>query len=650
MKLKSIVLILALLVSSLALAMPKAKGQMPNQFFLDPTPKIGHVGTDVSIDVKVYPTGFEMNAYQFALVWNPAVLKYKSITWGWLEELPDYTTTKLTTLSTTGNRLDVFEGFDDVTKAKTGLYFPIGDFNFDGSVDSTDLGMMGSAWNSFTGDPNFNPVCDLYPDGGIDSSDLGILGSHWNESPTPGLSNPVVLATITWTVMAGGSTDLTFADYALWATGLVSQGCTALNGLFYTYEPYVDFKWTPQNSTTFDYTGPRAGEPITYDGSASHPVYPGDSIASYSWNLNGTPATGVTATGSFPTYSKQGHDIALTVTTTLGYSYTLHKTLTIDRDISIFSIWPSMEDLEGSIEYSFVSGKYVFVYVRYANIGTITEYTDNSFGDFPTGTRCQLYLIHSDGTEERLGGSSSAKAVRRYWNYTAGHTSLDRLYDWAPLVGTGLWVYWDTQGMAAENDLMFKANFTDTGTGNDPFAGDTDLSNNVLWFGPFNITAGYADDLRIEADYNYDNGYYQPKAPWGTNFNYGYGSEYLNPYTGQMNGFTPIAPGDSTTVWVDISNVGTNDETVTWHVEIGTTYIYTETDTMLAGTYNTYSFTWNVPTSYAGTYQLDVYIEPVSGETGRWATWDNNTPYNINTYGLHFPFAYDSWVIQVSFP
>jgi len=56
-----------------------------------------------------------------------------------------------------------------------------GDINGDGVVDSTDLGTMGSAWNAFLGDLNYNPACDLNGDGVVDSADLGIMGAHWNE-------------------------------------------------------------------------------------------------------------------------------------------------------------------------------------------------------------------------------------------------------------------------------------------------------------------------------------------------------------------------------------------------------------------------------------------------------------------------------------
>jgi hypothetical protein len=69
---------------------------------------------------------------------------------------------------------------DQMTSASlTFTIYMVGDVNQDGSVDSTDLGLLGLAWGTTLGDPNWNPSCDLYEDGAIDSSDLGVMGLHW---------------------------------------------------------------------------------------------------------------------------------------------------------------------------------------------------------------------------------------------------------------------------------------------------------------------------------------------------------------------------------------------------------------------------------------------------------------------------------------
>jgi parallel beta-helix repeat protein len=58
----------------------------------------------------------------------------------------------------------------------------LGDVNADGVVDSTDLGILGSAWGSFKGDPNYISEADINEDSVVDSSDLGIMGAHWGET------------------------------------------------------------------------------------------------------------------------------------------------------------------------------------------------------------------------------------------------------------------------------------------------------------------------------------------------------------------------------------------------------------------------------------------------------------------------------------
>jgi hypothetical protein len=642
MKLKSSILILALLVSSLAVAVPMARAVDP-EFQFNPDPVIANVGTEVEIQIRLNTVG-SFNAWEATIRWNKNVLKYKGITWGWLST-------------------------ED-----------IGDFNDDYVLDSTDLGIMGAAWGAFIGDPNWNPACDLNGDGVIDSTDLGTLGAHWGHFGTPSEtelavlspignelsiyegfndpayenpgSTPFLLATVKFLVLSGGISNLEFLDYEhLWGAGAVLIPCTTNDGYLYTLQPFVDFTMTPANAATFNYKSARPGETITFDGSASSSA-DGDTITGYAWSIDGLAnGTAVTTTGSFATYSKTAHDVALTVSDSGGHSYTLHKPYTVNRDISMFSIWPSMEDYQGSIEFEFVSGKYVVILVRYANIGTITEYTDNAFGDFPATAEVQLYLIHSDGTEEKIDSTYGGR-LRRYWNYTQNAAALTRLYDWQPVVGVSRWKFWDLWGASPETDLHFKANFTDTATGNDPFIGDTDLANNELWFGPFDIVAGSDHDIRIEGIYEYDDcGYYTPIAPFGTAYKYYYGGKFLNPVSGVMGPFDPVQPGMQFNLTVDMSNVGAFDETgVVWHVYAGDTEIYTSTDDLDTATgYFSFEFPWDT-TLFAGVYTLTVYVEPVSGETGLWATWDNNTPENNAFYGLKYFNAYDDWGVLTAHP
>jgi len=57
-----------------------------------------------------------------------------------------------------------------------------GDLNGDRFVDSTDQDILGMAWGSTIGEPNYIPEADLNGDGVVDSTDYGILGVNWGHS------------------------------------------------------------------------------------------------------------------------------------------------------------------------------------------------------------------------------------------------------------------------------------------------------------------------------------------------------------------------------------------------------------------------------------------------------------------------------------
>jgi len=56
-----------------------------------------------------------------------------------------------------------------------------GDFEPDGQVDFADVAILGLAWQSSTGEPNWDSVCDISEpnDGVIDELDLAVVGTHW---------------------------------------------------------------------------------------------------------------------------------------------------------------------------------------------------------------------------------------------------------------------------------------------------------------------------------------------------------------------------------------------------------------------------------------------------------------------------------------
>jgi len=613
MKLKSMILILALLVSALPIALTKPAMSTPDdEFQLSPNPQTGSVGTIVSIAVTVDAFS-NLNGYEFALKWEKSVLVYKGVTWGWLEDAEN-STTKATSLSTIGNELDVFEGFTDPTVTKSS----------------------------------------------------GV---------------PQTMATVSWTVVAGGATDINFTVHHLWTTGVVEIASTAVDGYFYTPQPYVDFFWTP--------SAPRAGETVTFNASACYsPKTPPANPLTYQWYIDDADGgTGVTATSSFATYSKVAHNITITVTDKDGDSLTVEKDLKIDRDLAMFSVWPSIEDYEGSIPAEIPSGKAVIIYVRTANIGTITEYTDNSKGDFPSSTAIGLFLLKPDGTEEKLGSTSGMK-LRRY-RYAESASYWYYKYDWDPTVGSGYWFVWYTYGYAP-GTYQLKANFTV------PVPGDTDSSDDVIITTPFQLVQSYEYDLMLDGCTNWydDVGYTHPYPPFpGTTFTF-----FNGPYTpgdianvtfwfsnvgkyiadtnldgavdssdlGEMGAAWNSFLGDKTyNSWCDFNLDGSVDSTDLGRMGAEWNWVYPDFDVKvwitfgqngatIASTTVTVSFgvsdqevtlQWDT-TGYYGTYTINAHVETLPGETDKWNTWDNNVPDQL----IAFWNAYDDWGVFNTYP
>jgi len=607
---KSLILIAALLVPTLLYSAPTTKATGDN-FYFDPTPTTGHVASTASVNVKL-DAFTNLNAYQFTFRWDQTILKFSSITFVYLHTVGS--TANNYAVSIVGNSITAAEWFTDpagvvsssnqilatitwnvlsggecvlnmtahtywhpdltepATTATNGYFYTyepyvaftntpsapragetvtfdgsasratqmaIGDFNGDGVVDSTDLGTMGSAWNAFLGDLNYNPACDLNGDGVVDSTDLGILGAHWNE----------------------------YGNY----------------------------------------------------------------ITGYKWWIDGVdPPGSETLTTSFASYSKIPHNVTLVVTDSYGYSYALEKDITVNRDLAMFSIWPSYEDYEGSINTTIPIGKYVIVYGRWANIGTITEYTDNSKGDFPSTTAYNLYLVHSvsgvpDMSTAELLATRAGKKLRRYYVFPdANFADAYFAYDWAPVVGVGYGYYWDTAGRAPENDLYFYANLTHV-------AGDTDATNDFLWFGPFNLTAGFDHDIRIEGTYTNDAvDYYHPYGPF--------------PSTTALYYYGPYGSSDLVNVSVDITNNGIYNETnvhVWLSVGSNTGPMVVEAYVNITiGQYLEVDLPGFASSLVAGTStNIYAHVDPVPGETSQWNTWDNNVP----GQAIAFFNAYDTW-------
>lgn len=55
------------------------------------------------------------------------------------------------------------------------------DLNQDGKVDTRDLGIVGLAFGSYPGAPNWNPIADVNNDGYVDMVDMALVASHFGE-------------------------------------------------------------------------------------------------------------------------------------------------------------------------------------------------------------------------------------------------------------------------------------------------------------------------------------------------------------------------------------------------------------------------------------------------------------------------------------
>jgi ABC-type transport system substrate-binding protein len=64
----------------------------------------------------------------------------------------------------------------EVESALVDMFHWYGDVNSDGFADETDIDLIGLAWGSYPGHPNWDPRCDLNPDNFIDAEDARICG------------------------------------------------------------------------------------------------------------------------------------------------------------------------------------------------------------------------------------------------------------------------------------------------------------------------------------------------------------------------------------------------------------------------------------------------------------------------------------------
>jgi len=68
-------------------------------------------------------------------------------------------------------------------------FHQMGDVNWDGYIDGTDVGLIQEAFGSKPGDSKWNPDCDLNGDGRIDMRDIGIALRNLGKE-APSLTSP----------------------------------------------------------------------------------------------------------------------------------------------------------------------------------------------------------------------------------------------------------------------------------------------------------------------------------------------------------------------------------------------------------------------------------------------------------------------------
>ena len=86
-----------------------------------------------------------------------------------------------------GNPTGIGDTVSDNVDYEPWLEHSLGDINHDCCVNMYDYSMLAAAWQSSTGDTNYNPACDIDAscDSAINILDLAVFVAHWSECSTP---------------------------------------------------------------------------------------------------------------------------------------------------------------------------------------------------------------------------------------------------------------------------------------------------------------------------------------------------------------------------------------------------------------------------------------------------------------------------------
>lgn len=83
-------------------------------------------------------------------------------------------------VSTPDLEVHVFDGIKEV-KAIATVAIGLGDANWNGVIDQTDISICGDAYGSWVGDPDWNPECDFNFDDLIDMRDITWIALNYGD-------------------------------------------------------------------------------------------------------------------------------------------------------------------------------------------------------------------------------------------------------------------------------------------------------------------------------------------------------------------------------------------------------------------------------------------------------------------------------------
>jgi hypothetical protein len=109
--------------------------------------------------------------------------------WLYVATLKGYASPNITNAITLKNYLLSDDGQKAVKRAEFLKLFMDEDVNQSGTVNSTDVAAIGSAWGAVPGDGNFNVRADVNRSGTINSTDVGQIGTWWGFDYSSNLPN-----------------------------------------------------------------------------------------------------------------------------------------------------------------------------------------------------------------------------------------------------------------------------------------------------------------------------------------------------------------------------------------------------------------------------------------------------------------------------